>query len=300
MRINFINILKKRLILLAYFALIAGSTGILWGESVWFLELFSHFVPHYCALFILASWCATQKLRYFWLTWAVASALWLILPLPTAANANTPVFQAIWYNVNLDNPQPESETAVLLKENSDILALAEIDMDDVRWHNLRQHYPHGCSYRSDSPFALAVWAKQPLNACVIHMVADEYPYIRADIQGVALYVLHPPPPITAELAQNRQQYLQQVAQKIALENNVLVLGDLNSSPYSPIFRRFQATADIRPHTPNYLPTWRPFGLNIDHVLSRQHQGYGVNVRALDWGHSDHRGLWVAWYKTSFR
>ena len=52
------------------------------------------------------------------------------------------------------------------------------------------------------------------------------------------------------------------------------------------------SADIRPHTPNYLPTWLPFGLNIDHVLTRDKSG--TRIRALPWMHSDHRALLIEW------
>lgn len=121
---------------------------------------------------------------------------------------------------------------------------------------------------------------------------EPFPFIEAELDGSSLFALHPPPPINAELAAARQAYLQQAARKIAAAKTVLVMGDLNSSPFSPVFRQFTHSADIRPRTPNYLPTWLPFGLNIDHVLTRGK--YGTRIRALPWVHSDHRALLIEW------
>ena len=70
------------------------------------------------------------------------------------------------------------------------------------------------------------------------------------------------------------------------------MGDLNSSPFSPVFHQFTHSADIHQRTPNYLPTWLPFGLNIDHVLTRGKSG--TRIRALPWSHSDHRALLIEW------
>lgn len=199
--------------------------------------------------------------------------------------------QLIWYNVHLDNPQPEAETQRLLALQPDVVALAEIDLANPRWQGLRQALPFACEYESASPFALALYARAPLASCEVRFAAG-YPYIRATWSqaDTAIYALHPPPPITQELAAHRQQYLQEVATHIAQEKAVLVVGDLNSTPYSPIFRDFVAQAQLHPHTQKHIATWH-LGLNIDHVLSRD-LSHWVSVQALNWGESDHRALRV--------
>ena len=202
----------------------------------------------------------------------------------------------LWYNVNLDNPAAAQESAAILAAAPDVVAMAEIDLDDAGWQTLRQAYPHGCEHRDNSPFALALWSRRPLQNCRIVMAetdaGEPFPFIEAELDGSSLFALPPPPPINAELAATRQAYLQQAARKIAAAKTVLVMGDLNSSPFSPVFRQFTHSADIRPHTPNYLPTWLPFGLNIDHVLTRGKSG--TRIRALPWLHSDHRALLIEW------
>ena len=253
----FIRLRLHILALLALAAVIAGQ----FGSFFWPAELFSHFLPYYAAIFILAAFWPRPKWRALWLVCATVSLLWLAQPfaLPDAPSGGT---RLVWYNVHLDNPG---------------------------WQSLRQAYPHGCQHREHSPFALALWSKQPLAACEVRMIGD-YPYIRAQTaDGTALYALHPPPPISSELAGARQRYLAETARALAAEPRVLAVGDFNSSPFSPLFARFLQESGSRPATRYFTPTWKPFFLNIDHALAK---GLNVSARTLPWQHSDHRPLLV--------
>ncbi|ULJ61730.1 endonuclease/exonuclease/phosphatase family protein [Wielerella bovis] len=281
------NFFSKRFHFLAILALLAFLVGQLLGKIHWFAELFSHFVPHYALLFALATiWARGKIWRGLWSICLIICLIFLFTPSSHHHNAANS-WRMIWYNVNLNNDDPLSETEQILAYQPQIVALAEIDLDDARWQKLHDALPHGCEYQSDSPFALAVWSKQTWQSCEVQFIGD-YPYIRAEQAGRVVYALHPPPPINRELAQSRAQYLAEIAPKIARENKVLVVGDLNASPFSPVFRQFVRSANIAPQTPNWWLTWRTFGLNIDHVLARE----TVQVQTMKWGQSDHRGLWV--------
>ena len=80
------------------------------------------------------------------------------------------------------------------------------------------------------------------------------------------------------------------AAQIARENSVLVLGDLNATPFSPVFRDFIATAGLHNAMTNITPTWFLFGLHLDHALHRQ--AGNVQTTALPWGSSDHCAILV--------
>ena len=287
--------LARRLTLLSWLVLAAFALSQI--ITFWFVELFSHFLPHYTALWAVTAAISVRRQRWLWAVAALAGGLWLCWPSgsPEVSTAAPPL-KVLWYNVNLDNPAAAQESAAILAAAPDVVAMAEIDLDDTGWQTLRQAYPHGCEHRDNSPFALALWSRRPLQSCRIVMVetdaGEPFPFIETELDGSSLFALHPPPPINAELAAARQAYLQQAARKIAAAKTVLVMGDLNSSPFSPVFRQFTHSADIRPRTPNYLPTWLPFGLNIDHVLTRGKSG--THIRALPWMHSDHRALLIEW------
>jgi len=311
--------LARRLQTLAWLTLAALAIGQL-GTLHWFAELFSHFVPHYAAIFALAAlclrhrkkplsrwergrgegerctinnqfiWLISQNSYYFWITLTVALTVWTLWP-PVLDPPDRAATRVIWYNVNLNNRDAAGESARLIAENADIIALAEIQLRDPGWQALRQHYPHGCAHEDSSPFALAVFAREPLAACDIFFPA-EYPAIRAVLpDGRVLYAAHPPPPINADLARARIAYLRHLADRLATEKSALLLGDLNSSPYSQHYRELLRRAGLHTTTRNGLPTWLPLGLNLDHALVRHGQAHSS---ALPWHTSDHRPLQTDW------
>lgn len=313
------NWFANRLQTLAWLTLAALITGQL-GALHWFAELFSHFVPHYAAVFALAAlclrhrkktlsrwergrgegerctinnqfiWLISQNSYYFWMILTVALTVWTLWP-PVLNSPERAATRVIWYNVNLDNSDAAGESARLIAENADLIALAEIQLRDPGWQPLRQHYPHGCAHEDSSPFALAVFAREPLVACDIFF-PGEYPAIRAVLRdGRVLYAAHPPPPINADLASARVDYLRTLADRLAAENSTLLVGDLNSSPYSPHYRALLHDADLRATTRNILPTWLPLGLNLDHALVRHGRAHS---KALPWHTSDHRPLHIQW------
>ncbi|MCP2040075.1 endonuclease/exonuclease/phosphatase (EEP) superfamily protein YafD [Neisseria sp. HSC-16F19] len=272
----------------ALLAVLAGQLGSLW----WPLELFSHFLPHYAALFALAALVCRGRSRMLWTLCTALALGWLMANSGNNSSrdklAAAPVHTLIWHNVHLHHPDPAAAMAQFVQ--ADMLVLAEMSADDRRWQDLAEHYPHGCAHADNGPFALALMSRAPLHTCQVQWIGD-YPYIRAQLaDGTAVYALHPPPPVNADLAAARQQYLAIAAQAIAADERVLVAGDLNSSPFSPLFRQFKADAALRPHNPYWLPTWQPLGLNIDHILSRNLGA--VTVEALGFAGSDHRALRV--------
>ncbi len=280
--------LLRRLNILAVLSLAACIAGQLGGLH-WFAGLFGHFVPHYAAVFLLAALFCPGRRRWLWAVCAAGAALWLMQPFVLERPSETRR-SLIWYNVHLDNPQAAAETAALLAAAPDMLALAEIDTADGGWAQLRRRYPYGCERESDSPFALALWSRRPPDACEVRFSGD-YPYIRALVGDTAVYALHPPPPVGGALARDRDAYLAETARLMAAEDRVLAVGDLNDSPFSPTFRRFAAAAGLAPQMRFYTPTWRPFFLQIDHVLTR---GTAAAVHPMPWRHSDHRALSVVW------
>ena len=281
--------LARRLQTLAWLTLAVLLIGQL-GALHWTAELFSHFVPHYAAVFALAALCLHNRWRYLWAAWALALTAWTLWP-PVLEPPDSAATRLIWYNVNLDNRDARGESARLLAADADILALAEIQLHDPGWQPLRQHYPHGCVHEENSPFALAVFARAPLAACEVRFIED-YPYIRATLaDGRTLYAAHPPPPINADLARARIAYLRHLADRPATEKSALLLGDLNSSPYSQHYRELLRRAGLHTTTRNGLPTWLPLGLNLDHALVRHGQAHSS---ALPWHTSDHRPLQTDW------
>lgn len=294
---------SQKLHLLAILSLVGICLGFL-GEWHWFLELFSHFLLYYCIIFGLAMLFVRGVARWIWATFWVISGTLLVYPLPFLPNVNSeedgqikPHWRLLWYNVHLDNPNPALEVQFIQQYQPDILAIAEMDFSEPEWQTLKKTYPYGCQHEEDSPFSLLIWSKYKLQTCQVALV-EGVPFIRAILpDNTVVYAMHPPPPITRDLARIRQTYLQMTAQSISQEINVLAVGDFNTSPFSPIFHEFRNQADlsVSDKRPLFMPTWKTFGLNIDHALYRSQTANEINVQALPWQFSDHRALLVEWY-----
>ena len=271
----------------------------------WFgFEWLTHSTLHGSILILLASFSFKRRWRY--LFWAICCGVIIFAFLPFSGSLKTNLIKqgkiknasyikVIAYNMYFENKEKDQEIAFLLTQNADILALTE--MGGLAWQKqlqtLQTSYPFSCGHSIDSPFAMQLFSKQKPLSCEVHFIEDIYPYIRAVLPNQrTIFVLHPPPPVNAELANDRLIYFQVVAQKIAADNNaVLVVGDMNNTPYSPIYRRFAKNAQLKDALANASPTWKPFFLPLDRVLYRKHQ---ARAHALKWQYSDHRAIAIEW------
>lgn len=160
--------------------------------------------------------------------------------------------------------------------------------------NATQH----CIEYIDSPFGLALYSRLLLNHCAIYYADEErnYPYIRAElVNGLAAYGIHPPLPANETLAQQGYAILSILAQRVRQEkHNVIVLGDMNMTAFSPIFRDFIQTAGIHVTSPGIRPIWRPLLLSIDHALVRDSDK--VKATGSDsWQGFDHKPIWISYF-----
>ncbi len=109
------------------------------------------------------------------------------------------------------------------------------------------------------------------------------------------------PPGPAGAKRDRQLLAVAKLARQAPNGRVLLIGDLNATPWSPGFRAMLEACGLRdtapmlglaglaPTWPSWLPGW--LGLNIDHALI----GRGLTLRQcglVDDPASDHRALWV--------
>ena len=165
----------------------------------------------------------------------------------------------------------------------------------------------------DSPFGIALYSRWPIvRSETVTFDRQRVPSLRVvlDIDGIAVHVVatHPPPPVGAALRASSERHLLALADAATeIDGPILVLGDLNVTPWSAAFRELVRETGLidarRGH--GVLATWSPwtavrgvpaallgsapFSLPIDHVLT----GRGVAVENVSIGPptgSDHRGL----------
>jgi endonuclease/exonuclease/phosphatase (EEP) superfamily protein YafD len=105
-------------------------------------------------------------------------------------------------------------------------------------------------------------------------------------------VIHAPSPVYSDSLPVRDLIYEKLAETIAgLEGPVIVVGDFNATPYTPVYRRFVEAAGLATfrHFPaSYPARLGEFGIPIDHVLARGARL--AELQALAPIGSDHRPL----------
>jgi len=200
------------------------------------------------------------------------------LPGPALRNEG-PVLRALVANVFTKNEDPAALLGLIRKENPDLIVLLEVNQ---RWWSaltpLFPSYPHRLEDLREDNFGIAVLSKFPLNdSGVVHFGRGQPPTIitRLATEAGKLYVVatHPASPRDeARLRKNTEQ-LEAIAEHIrGVEGEVLVLGDLNTTPWASSFRSLLETAELRDSRRGFgnQATW-PVGLTglklpLDHAL----------------------------------
>ena len=291
-----LTFVRKRLLFLAYASLVAVILGEL-GRFYWLLELFSHFVPYYSATLLLATVFSPKTWQKCWFGLsAVLLAVWMFTPLTNPPTAAPTQQRFISYNLYINNPQVEADINWLKQQSADVVFLTEAAPSMQIVQRLQAAYPHGCERLDDSPFGLILLSKQALKSCTVLQYGSllNFPAIRAELgNGRIVYAIHPPPPISAYMATERDRVLQTIAEQVSHEQGeVLVMGDMNNTAFASSFRRFLHTSGLKLQAPRAMPTWRPGLISIDHILLRS--PHGATVSYGPWLGSDHKPLIAQW------
>lgn len=266
-------------------ALLATAGGFA-GSWHWLFELLTHWRLH--LLMALAGLGAVWILQRR-PTWAAAACLGVLLNLipilqarawavAPAAPAPGPTLRVLSINVHTLNPHADRVLHCIREVDPDLVLLMEVD---DRW--MRQLEPLGATHpflqaapRPDN-FGIALWSRLPwTHAEILTLGEAEVPSVAVTLEkaGRRLCVLgtHPLPPGSAEYARLRNDQLREVAVWVrAQPASVMLVGDLNAAPTSPVFRQLVRDRGLRPvRHPVGRGTWPaslPLGrIPIDHVL----------------------------------
>lgn len=262
---------------------LAGFAGRFW----WALDLASHFRVQYFV--ILAGLTAALLLCRAYrpaLLFAVVACLngAMILPLYAAVIPDPPapaarVLRAMQINVQMVNTDHAAVLASIRAADPDFVVLVEVD---GRWTAglgaLADDYPHAIEHPRGDAFGIALYSKHPLTSAeIVRYGAPGMPSVLAQVElgGRRFHLLgtHPLPPLGPAAARNRDAQLAATAEAVrALGHPVLLIGDLNVSPWSFHFRRLLRHSGLRDGTRGrgFQPTWPaglpPLLIPIDHSL----------------------------------
>ncbi len=281
---------------LAVFATLTGFAARLW----WLFELASHFRVQYALALGFGTLALLAWRRY---RWAVVFAVFALVNAATLAprlltevkagvNANHPAFRALLANVHSNNRDHDRIRRMLVEVNPDFIVLLEVTPWLIaQLTDLANRYPYRIVEPREDNFGMAVYSRLPLlNAVVIQIGPAGLPLIRADLESgghrFTLFGAHPPPPIGANMAQDRNDQLTDLARLVQeARQPTLLLGDLNLSPWSPYFTQLLADAGLQDSAArrgiqaSWPAFWLPLRIPIDHAL----YSAGIQIRHRELG-----------------
>lgn len=255
------------------------------GRFSWFLDLFSHFRVQYAiglgVLSILLLGGRRRRTAAVFLGFACVN-LALVLPLYFGGSNlkvdAAPNLRAMLLNVNTRLGDPDRVKEVISAADPDILVLEEIDsrwMSDLAW--LTNSHPHSLAQPREDNFGIGLFSKLPLAEAEVVYIGDaEVPSILATVVTVhtnlRVIATHPLPPGGRDYSRWRNDQLERLPAHARVNMPVLLLGDLNVTPWSHHFRRLLARTGLRDSAKGFgvQPTWPNYnpllGIPIDHCL----------------------------------
>jgi endonuclease/exonuclease/phosphatase (EEP) superfamily protein YafD len=253
----------------------------------WLSDLASHFQVQYFLSFCALALVALQRRLWAWLAFLLlVSIITYNSVAPYAVStadsktASAPAVRVMQANVLLKNHDYDRVIKAIQKYNPDILSLQEVDPGWLEsLHPALKAYPYHIErVHVGRYFGIALFSKLPLsNVQIRYLDGVSRPVLLADVllggQKIMLAAMHPYSPGSLVRYYNRDRQLQAfVKTRQALRENLILLGDLNNSPFSVSFRDFLKQSGLKdarigqgvyPTWPALLPLlWIP----IDHVL----------------------------------
>lgn len=255
------------------------------------LELLTHFQVQYFLVAILVAVVLAGLRRWRWLPLPLGAMVisgLSLLPYQalhgSAAAHAAPIAQpaglrVLLANVHYQNRRHDLVADLVASADADVLIFQEVN---AAWMQalepLAETYPYVVSRPREDAFGVVLFSRLPLDQSRLISATAHRPCIAAavDVGGATITVVttHPLNPLSHEWFQLRNRQLDQVAGVVAgIEGPVALLGDLNTTMWSPWYRRLCRTTGldnarrglgVLPSWPTYLPSM--MRLPIDHCL----------------------------------
>ena len=288
------------------------------GALDWRLEILSHFRIQYSAAFLLLAAVFAAGRRFRGAAGALALAalnaapvLLFLLPPAPASSTSGPPLRAMLLNVNTSHGNPARVRDAIARETPDLLVLEEISADWLReLAPVLSAFPFQHAVPRHDNFGIGLFSRHPFESARVWTfgmaeIPTLFVDIRHDGRRLSVVATHPMPPASPELAAERNAQLDALARELAaMDSPVLLLGDLNVSPWSPVYRRFLVATGLQDSARgrSIQPTW-PAGfpllwIPLDHALHSDGLAVLARIIGPNVG-SDHLPLIVdlAWNDT---
>jgi len=263
-------------------ATVSGFLGRLW----WMFELTSHFRLHLALS--LGALAVVWALKCRWRMTAICGAAaainaalvsCLLWPGEKMAATPGPRLRLVAINVHTENAHCDLVLEFLRHTDVDVILLMEVNEHWISaLESLRTNYSQVIADPREDNFGIALFSRLPLtNSEVVEFGNAEVPSIATTLavggQDVFLLGAHPLPPGSAENARQRNEQFREIAARVRrCGMPAIVLGDLNSTPWSPYFGELLRDSGLKNTSQGRglfgsWPAWLPFArISLDHCL----------------------------------
>lgn len=262
-----------------------ATVASFFGRFGWPLELSSHFRWHYFLSLTAMALVFGLGRQYKQALVAITFALVNLIPVAPFYWATVPpvetgqTYRALMLNVLYLNDTYQEVQALVHKTEPDFVVLVEVSQE---WRqalqSLHADYPYSHYTAIAGQHGTVLYSRIPFTAADTQVIEDEERpsvVVNLNLDGPRLTVIgtHPSSPLrpTHTAARNRQ--MNGLAHFISKQSGpIMVLGDLNITPWSPVFQDFLQTTGLRSGRKGFgiQPSWPAslsvLGIPIDHAL----------------------------------
>jgi endonuclease/exonuclease/phosphatase (EEP) superfamily protein YafD len=212
-------------------------------------------------------------------------------------------------NVVTNNTRHDDIVADLTIRNPDVIVVVELSsaLASKLSSEISDAFPYALIRPQDrGNFGIGLFSKHPLRDQEAFELNVPIESIAATVtiadQDYRVFATHPLPPMGPGAFADRNLHLKQLAKRIrsfqtqSPQTPMVLLGDLNLTPWSPIFADLERSSDLVRACEGFdvTPTWYrypafPFGLVLDHGLISDHLRCVSHIVGPDIG-SDHRSV----------
>jgi endonuclease/exonuclease/phosphatase (EEP) superfamily protein YafD len=256
------------------------------GKYWWVFDLNSHFPVQYgiCTFLLAIVFLAIRRYKIAIVFFAfavinlihVSSYFWFG---KHSVDQSKSVLRVVQMNVYTQNLNYDLVKKFVQESNPDVIVMEEVNRKWMKnLADLKMKYSYIVKQPSEDNFGIALFSKLPLdNSEIIYLGDSDVPSITAEIKvgkkQIKILGTHPLPPINADYTALRNQQLDAIAEYLGgWRGSVILLGDLNTTPWSHNFQKLlrDTTLIDSGHGEGFQTTWPAklflFRIAIDHCL----------------------------------
>ena len=274
---------------------------IAFAPSNWGMMMARSFLPQWITLFAAIALLALIRRRWRECVAALCGVSLLAAQVPPGPThvRGVPVLRLAHLNVLQTNKEHDQVVQRILDMDADVISVQEVDhaWAEVLREGLSGRYPFHVIEPRTNCYGIALFSRIPLDDAHVVML-NASPAIRATARlhggTVTLYAVHTSSPGSQRHFTARNGQFDLLAHRIHDDHGaVVVIGDLNATPWDRDLERFQTHARLRSNGSMTAPTFPSVAhmalIPIDHVLTSSHIGV-VDEHTFHVPGSDHRGL----------